>query len=553
MPGIVKIPWRWQHARMSLLRFLILLVAALSSSAQALDKWFYYPTNLLPDENIPKLEAVWKRAAAAGYTKVLLTDSKFAHLEEMGGPNFPKYFPHIEQVKKIAAELKLEIVPALFSVGYSNDLLGLDPNLIEAIPVKAVPLVVQGGVAHVEDAAAPTLPAYFSKPKEWSWKDDKFVAEGGVLRVVEAGGAVVRVVKKIAVQPWRQYHVSVKIKTADFHGQPEIKVLVEGGADLQWNFLGTKPTQDWTVHHAVFNSREFTECSIYFGVWGAGKGTLELSEPKLEEVAFLNMTRRPGTPLTVTTADGKPLAEGRDFEPLTDLLLGAKPWRGEFDTFHQPPVLKTKLPDGTRLLASYSHGATVYDHQATICMSEPKTYALLRDQAQRMHKAWGAKAYMMSHDEIRVMNWCAACTARHLTPGQMLADNVKRCAAILREVNPGGRIYTWNDMFDPHHNAVKGPYYLVNGPLTGAWDGLDRDINIMQWNFDKRAESLKFFADRGAKQVIAGYYDSDPAHVAEWLAAAKAVPGSVTGVMYTTWQNNYGDLEKFSQAIDAAK
>jgi hypothetical protein len=37
---------------------------------------------------------------------------------------------------------------------------------------------------------------------------------------------------------------------------------------------------------------------------------------------------------------------------------------------------------------------------------------------------------MMSHDEIRVANWCAACESANLTPGQLLADNVKRCIAI---------------------------------------------------------------------------------------------------------------------------
>ncbi len=527
-----------------------------SLPARALEKWLYYPTNLLVDKNVDELETIWRRAAAAGYTKVLLTDSKFAHLAEMVAPNFPGYFKNVERVKKIAADLKIEIVPALFSVGYSNDILGKDVNLIEAQPVKALPMTVRGGVAQVDDPVAPAFPAGgFAEPKKWSWKDDNMIPENGALRVTDAVDKNARVVQKLKVEPWRQYHVSVRVKTQDFHGSPEIKVLPEKGegASLSWNYLGTKPTQDWTVHHAVFNSAQFTEVSVYFGVWGAGKGTLMWSDPKIEEVAFMNLARRPGAPLAITTADGKPLAEGRDFEPLSDPLLGAKPWRGEYDTFHEPPQLKVKLPDGTKLLASYYHGVTVYDHQATICLSEPKTYELLRDQAVRLHKAWGAKAYMMSHDEIRVMNWCAACVARHLTPGQLLADNVKRCAAILREVNPGGRIYTWNDMFDPNHNAVKGPYYLVNGPITGAWEGLDRDVSIMQWNFGKRAESLKWFADREEKQVIAGYYDSDPAQIAEWLAAAKAVPGSVTGVMYTTWQNNYRDLEKFSQLIDAAK
>ena len=51
-------------------------------------------------------------------------------------------------------------------------------------------------------------------------------------------------------------------------------------------------------------------------------------------------------------------------------MLGAKPWPGEFDVFHEPPLLRTKLADGTRLLASYSHSATVYDGQAMVCPSQ---------------------------------------------------------------------------------------------------------------------------------------------------------------------------------------
>src|SRR5947208_12534365 len=52
----------------------------------------------------------------------------------------------------------------------------------------------------------------------------------------------------------------------------------------------------------------------------------------------------------------------------------------------------------------------------------------------------------------------------HLDAGALLAENVKTCIQILREVNPGGRIYVWSDMFDPHHNAHKD-YYLVHGDL----------------------------------------------------------------------------------------
>ena len=529
--------------------FLFSLCGSGLSPAHAIELWLYHATNLLVDKNVDALETIWRRASAAGYSHVLLHDSKFSRLGEMDA----RYFKNVERVKKLAAELKLEIVPGIFSVGYSNDLLSQDPNLIEALPVKGVPLVVQDGVARVADSGAPTLPGGdFSDLKKWSWKDDNVVADHGAARVTDPNGANARIVQKLKVQPFRQYHVSVRVKTQDFKGTPEVKALAPKGGQLNWENLGVKPTQDWTVHHAVFNSQDNTEVSLFLGVWGGKTGSLWWDDAKIEEVAFLNLVRRSGAPFALTTADGKPLVEGREFEPLKDPLMGQKPWRGEYDTYHEPPLLRTKLPDGTRLLASYFHGATVYEHQAMICPSEPRTYELLRDQAVRVHKTWGAKGYMMSHDEIRVLNWCDACQSRHLTPGRILADNVKRCAAILREINPGGRIHVWSDMFDPNHNAVKGPYYLVNGSLEGSWEGLDKDVIVVPWYFEKRAESLKFFAERGHGQIIAGYYDANPERVADWLNAAKGVPGSVRGVMYTTWKNNYSDLEKFSQVVRAS-
>jgi hypothetical protein len=347
----------------------------------------------------------------------------------------------------------------------------------------------------------------------------------------------------------------VWVKTEDFRAKPEVKVLPpDGKPSLTWDNLKVKPTMDWTLQHIVFNSQDNTTANIYFGVWGGGKGTLRWRDAKIEEVAFLNMPRREGCPLHITTPMGhlkRVRKEGTDFEPLTDPLLGNKPYAGEYDIYHEPPVLKTKLPDGTKLLASYYHAATIYDGQAMICPSEPKTMEVLRDQAERVHKLWGAKGYMMSHDEIRVLNHCAACRARNLTPGQIIADNAKACVAILKQVNPGGRIYVWNDMFDPHHNAVEKNYYLVNGSLTNSWEGLDKDVIILPWYFEKRAQSLRFFADRGHRQVIAGYYDSNPEKIKDWLAAAKGIPG-VLGVMYTTWENNYADLDAFSKATDEA-
>lgn len=533
------------HRQSRLGRLLLgLLTATACLRVHALERWVYCPQNLLVNENTTNLIALMQRAANAGYTHVLITDSKFGHLADMPA----SYFQNIAKVKAAAAALNLEIVPAVFPIGYSNDVLYQDPNLIEGLPVKDTLLIVTNGVARVSAEPPVLFPGGdFSNLGRWTWKDPTVVAERGTARVTNPNGANARIVQTMAVKPFRQYHISVQIKTTNFPVAPQVAVL-SGDATLNYANLGVQATQDWTTEHVVFNSLSNSTVNVYFGVWGGTTGTLWWDNAAIEETAFVNLIRRPGAPLDIRAEGGAPLVEGSDYPALSDPLMGSKPWPGSYDVYHSPPILRVpNLPNGARLRASWSHAITVYDGQAMICPSEPKTAAILKDQAVRMHAAWGARGYFMSHDEIRVMNWCSACQARHLDAGPMLATNVQACAALLRAVNPGGRIYVWSDMFDPNHNAHSN-YYLVRGALTGSWLGLDPDIIVVPWNYDRRAQSLKFFASLGNRQMIAGYYDSAPGTITNWLTAATPCPG-VVGAMYTTWQNNYSDLERFAGFI----
>jgi hypothetical protein len=418
------------------------------------------------------------------------------------------------------------------------------------MPVHNALLVVSNSVALIQADPPVTFPGGdFSDLSRWTWKDNNVVEDNGTARVTDPNGANGRIVQQLTVQPFRQYHISVQVKATNFVVAPEVNVLA-GNQALNYNNLGVKPTQGWTTHHVIFNSLSNTTVNVYFGVWGGTTGSLWWDNATIEEVSFLNVIRRPGAPLTVRTESGTPLVEGADFSNLTDPLMGSVPYAGVYDIYHTPPqlhLLSNALTNGTRLRASWYHAVTVYDGQAMICPSEPATLNLLRDQAQRMQAAWGTRGYFMGHDEIRVLNWCAACQARGMDAGPLLADNVRTCASILRQVNPNGRIYVWSDMFDPNHNAHDN-YYLVRGNLTNSWLGLDNDIIIAPWYYDARAASLQFFAGLGNRQVIAGYYDSAPYLVTNWLNAARPYTG-ISGVMYTTWQNNYSNLETFGQIL----
>jgi hypothetical protein len=523
------------------------LCVAAPLRAEKLQKWVYIQTNLLPDDTAAQVEQLIVRAGKAGYDHALIADSKFNRLGEMG----EKYFKHVAHLREVAAGAQVEIVPAVFSMGYSNDLLSRNPNLAEGLPVKEAPFVVIHGDAQaVTEAPAQLLNGGFaSSDKRNGWKvlDDCVKLEDGVLHMKEPQGGNARAMQALTLRPFRCYHLSVRLKSRNFGGQAEVKLLA-GGQQLNPAYLHAKKTQDWTEHHVVFNSLDHTEVGLYLGAWGARGGELWWDDVKLEESGLVNLLRRDGCPLTVKTEDGKSLVEGTDFEPIQDSNMGVHPWAGGYDLWHAPPAIKTKLPDGTRLRVSFYHPVTVYDEQVCACPSEPQTMDLMRDQAKRMTALWQPRGFMMSHDEWRVMNWCDACMKRDLDAGPMVAQNARDCTGILSAANPHGSIYVWNDMFDPAHNA-RNHYYLVRGDLTGSWEGLDKKVVIMNWNLGKLHESLQFFAGRGHRQVIAGYYDAKVERLRDHLAAAKDVPG-VIGVMYTTWKHNYSDLEAFAQIVD---
>ncbi|HLV80982.1 MAG TPA: hypothetical protein VKT32_11910, partial [Chthonomonadaceae bacterium] len=359
-----------------------------------------------------------------------------------------------------------------------------------------------------------------------------------------------RLMQTVSVAPFRQYHLSVWIKTQDFETPQNAgaDVLTPSGHDLAYVSWDIRRTQDWTQYHAVFNSLDNRQVRVFLGVWEGKGGRIWWDDAQLEEVGLLNVLRRDGCPLTARGEDGTVYAEGQDFAPVLDPSLDRARSTGSYDVYHAPPVLRliphSRLKAGQRLRVSFFSAVILYDGQVPCCLSEPKVYTLLQAQIQR---AWGLfhpAGFFLSHDEIRVANWCETCLNRHLTPGQILADNVQRCVGMVRAVAPKARILIWSDMFDPYHNA-HDDYFLVNGTWAGSWEGLPKDIIVVNWNFPKRGQSLPWFAGRGVAQLLAGNRDGSPERIRTWLEDA---PPSVVGAMYTTWQRRYENLEAFAKA-----
>ena len=527
------------------------LLAISGSSLSGQELWVYAQTNLLVPEEVEKIERLMQRAKSAGYTHMLIADSKFSRLSQLD----QRYFNHVDRIKKHASNLQIQLVPTVCSVGYSNDILSLNPNLAEGLPVRDALYHVQSGLAtHVPDSHV-SLPS-LSDRRKWGFIDESLKLETDYLRSSVPHNQNVRISKKIVLQPFRHYHVSVDLKTESFDVPIEIKVLTNSGRNLNYTNLGTQTTQDWRTHHVTFNSLDNSEATLYIGAWGPQRGSLSIRKPSLNECGAVNLVRRESAPIRVELqgADGSrvQLVEGADFQSWSDPKLGVTPYSGEYEVWHEEPPIRMirKIPDGTKLRVSYYHTHIVYDGQVCGTASDLEFQKLLDDQIANMTGLLSDTDFMMSHDEYRVMGWTPANIpgiSKNASPGAILSHNVEHCSERLITKAPNARVAVWSDMFDPHHNAVD-QYYLVNGSLRESH--APSNVRIMNWNFGKREGSLNHFAKRGHSQVLAGYYDSDPKQIQQWLETVVElnIP-NVQGVMYTTWRRNYSDLEEFANLV----
>lgn len=553
-------------------------LTTVAMAAPPLDqRWVYLPTNLLVDKNVEQGLAILRRASQSGYNGVVVTDSKFMRWDQL--PD--RYLANVRRFREGVRQLKLACIAAVCPIGYSNDLLSRDPNLAEGLPVVEAPFIARDGKLLPADDSVQIVNGGFEQgkgnvPAGWSFVDqpgkitfidgDQPFEGRSSLRMEDIGvhdpqHGNGRACQKLTVRPFRYYHVSAAVKTQDFEtpGDVRISLIAKGGPMLNHYEPRIERTQPWKRVDITFNNLESSEVTLYLGVWGGRRGKIWWDDVRIEPAGLVNLLRRDGTPLRATSADGQTVyAEGRDFQGAADPKLGAVPWPGDYSAWHEPPVITlpagSRIRNGDKVLLSYYHTAIVHQEQVMCCMAEPKVYEILRWQIQQVHRHLAPDGYFLQHDEIRVQGWDEGCRRSGKTPGELLADNVRRCAALARAEDPGKPVYVWSDMFDPYHNAKKtGHYYLVkgDGPWNGSWQGLDKDIVIVNWNSaaGKRADSLEHFARLGSRQILAGYYDGPVEAIRAWLKDAQQA-GGLIGVMYTTWRHQYGELERFAAQWD---
>lgn len=550
---------RWMVA--AIVMAIVFAAAAPATAAPYPDRFVWvFGWSLGKDVDVAAVNEVLATAAQHGINGAVLS----AGLDSLSRRS-PDDLRRLDEVAATCRRLKIELIPAIFSVGYGSPALRFNRMLAEGLPVIDAPLLVKGGEARLaaDDAVAIANPsfedvsknrfrgyAFHDQPGEVSFADTAVKHSGQTSLRMENFRANPhghgRVMQQLHVRPHRCYRISVWVKTEDLAPAGAFRMLVLAKdrelAPRQFDIAGT---HDWQQVSMLFNSVDFDAVRLYAGVWGGKQGKFWLDDFALEEVGPLNVLRRPGTPVTIKSADGTATyEENRDYAPLED------PKFNLHRTDRAAPPLRIlpggRIRDGQRLLASWYHGMAINNGQVTVCMAEPELYEIFDREAQALAERLHPRRVLLNMDEIRMGGTCKACAGKNMA--ELLGQCITRQVQTIRKYMPGAEVYIWSDMLDPNHNA-HGDYYLVEGSFADSWKHVPHDLRMAVWGGAVREKSLKFFQDEGFPMLVACYYDADNLNdVAGWLRAAKSTP-NVRGFMYTPWQKKYQLLGQFGEMI----
>jgi hypothetical protein len=539
-------------------------------------KWVYLSNNFIKEKNVDDSIEVLKKAAKAGYNGVFLTDCKFERWFDTVTVQRPLYDNNVKKLRQACRDLNLKVFVTCCAQG--TDLLSVDPNLAEGVPVNAMPFEVRGGKivavndlklqnGSFEESSRPNEPAGWTvdEPGKIAFIDMDAKSDGKAsLRFdFPAEPRNGRAMQHLTFKPFHYYHLTARIKTEGFTSPRTFDVKVIGKQQVMHQWFDIEPTQDWKTIDVVFNTFDNSEGTLYIGAWGPPQGKLWIDDIKIEAGGFVNLIRRDDCPLVVKSADGQTTyVEGKDFSPIKDPKMGNTDWPGLYKYWYEQPVVSipagSALKEGDTVNISYTHTMNTFGWGVFACMNHPKVLELAGKNLKELHTILQPDGYVLPYDEIRVCGWDGTYQKSGKTPLQAFTENIKACVAMVKYEDPGKPICVWNDMFDPYHNAGKKNeyYYLVKGidPWYGACDALDKDVIIANWNSDaaNRKPAMKFFDDRGHPQILCGFYDASSDNMTGWLAEGADIK-SVRGVMYTTWGSNYSELDKFLKVCSDAR
>jgi hypothetical protein len=546
--------------------------------------------NLFADDPA-KLLPLINAAQQAGANGIVINDPRVNHWFANKQTN-SVWLSRVQSLRDQVRSRNMAFILQTAPTGYGTPLLSHDPNLATGSPIEAAPMIVRNAQLVPEQTAnlvngsfEEVAPNDANRPAGWGQQDEpgkttvldrsQFVDGGVSLRIgaggsqsPAVGGVTGRIFTNATVRPFQQYSLRFFVKTealtANWLGPYVVdansqRVLtsqhysVAAGPARKFIPTPTNWTTDWVEMNIPFNSLNATSVTIGLGAWNQTSGRMWIDNVRIDANPMLNVIRRSDLAISLTS-NGRPLREGKDYATVVDPGLGTIAYPGYFDTYHAPPKVSiptgSTLREGDRVLFSGYHAQLNMSGQVVLSWQSEKVLRLMKRVHQEAAARDLADAYLIDFEEIRAGGWEPADRVAGGSAAS-LGKHLKRIVSDARQTTRK-RIYLWNDMLDPTHNAI-GQFFQVKDSLAGVWKYLPSDsVTVINWKSGdmlrtEGAKSVEHFARLGFSQIIAGYYDeSTEANHQAWQTAVGRQP-RIKGSMYTTWVDDFTKLELFGQ------
>jgi len=512
-------------------------------------KWFFVQNNLNNFAEFLALNDLVLNSKKHGFNGVVLS-SKFDLLDI----ETTDYISRLKVLKRLCDDQQIDLVPCIFSIGYANALLAHDPNMAEGFPVTNVDLKVQGREAlpkntestfYCDFEAGRSCDLLLENPGQVTFFDNQISHSGSSslrlenFRYNKHGNA--RIVAHLSLKSFSSYIVTFWYRAADnFNSTLKAQIYTPKGNCVTWREYD-RPSARWQKAVFEFNSLGDKNLLLYLGVWNGRTGRVWIDDLTIKPQNDLaGMIRRDGAPLEITN-----LSTGQKYSETTDFVVSEKlPHSGRY--FIQIP-LQSHIQEGDVLHISFYRKYEMGNEQTSACMANPAIYKIWERQIRTIEEVIKPKAYFLSMDEIRQGGYCGLCRDRNMA--ELLGECVTKQVGLIKKYNPNAEIYIWSDMLDPNVNAVND-YFMVRGNFYGSWRNISKSIHPVIWVFDNRDRSLVHFKTNGFMPLISVCVDGDQAEtiIKSWISSIKNTH-DLMGVMYTTWEHDYSQLEFFSRVF----
>lgn len=561
--------------------------AALTHSAMAganVEKWAFWNQHLTTLELSAAFSNVVKRASDLGFRQMVVASGLgyYSCLSDSAKASVRSSLQYVR-------DCGMGITASVWSLGYGA-MVNYGCEFVEGAPVKDVKYVVDKSGKKATFVPSPvaaqpfpnggfedyTVKRGFSgftfidgNRGESAWiRQDRSVRHSGEASLVCDMGkgqsrvkGQTRLSQVVSLIPNRHYRLTAYVKWEGFNpaGNPiQMSVYREKGEGKLCMLTKCAPraeSSDWMKLETEFNSVEYGDLRVWLGVWDSSQtGRFWVDDISLVETAPRGILHNYGAPITVQRSrDGYLLVEGLDYSfPFLEERLPK-----EGDAPVELTVLRArKIRPGEELVVTYytpMNSGSGSDRQVSICPSNPALYRMLAASARTIQEAVQPDGWLLSFDEWRSGNACAACQARNMTLPAMIADCASRCNGIIRGLNPSADVWIWSDMFCPYENAHP-VYYAVRGRCDSGLEFLPKEIGVACWGAARNSlKSTSLFEAAGHRTFAAAYYDEDEtfADTRLWIDTLKA-SRSAPVICYTTWRRDYRQLENWSRLVDEA-